>query len=77
VRVTAAYIERLIRNYQKAYEAANNKPCPPLIWEDGWFSIGESRRTKHRRAKLEEMLANLRWRAWNEKGINCRKEGLP
>lgn len=77
MKVSANYIARLISNYQKAYEVANDKPCPPLIWEGGWFSIGESRRTKYRRARLEEMLANLRWRAWNEKGINCREEGSP
>lgn len=70
MRVTAAYLERLMRDYQQAYAAANSKPCPRLRWEKGWFTIGESGRTKYRRARLEEMLANLRWRAWNERGIS-------
>lgn len=74
MRVSEAYIARLIRDYQKAYEAANDKACPSLLWEGGWFSIGESRRTKYRRTRLEEMLANLRWRAWNERGIDLNQQ---
>lgn len=44
--------ERLIKEWQTAFEAANDKPAPSVTWSHGWYWIQES---KFRRAKLEEM----------------------
>lgn len=74
MKVSPAEINRLMLDYQEAYAAANDKPCPRLVWDSGWFVIGESGRTKYRRARLKEMLANLRWRAWNERSIALPSE---
>lgn len=61
MRVSAAYLERVAREYQAAYSAANEEPAPGLVWQRGWFvmrrSIGSSR--KYRRAEIEEMRDEL------------------
>lgn len=58
MRVTAAYLERVARDWQKAYRAANDKDPPPVIWEKGWFKVGTIR---YRRQRLEEMTRNLKY----------------
>lgn len=64
MKVTAAYLERVAREYQAAYTAANGEPAPGIVWQRGWFvitrSIGSSR--KYRRTEIEEMRDELRRR---------------
>ncbi len=60
MRVTAAYLERLARDWQDAYQAINDQTAPAVVWEKGWFLISGASSTKYRRAKLEEMRDRLR-----------------
>jgi hypothetical protein len=61
VRVSAAYLERVARDWQDAYCAAHQKPAPHIVWERGWFRIVDGGyRPKYRRAKLEQMTATLK-----------------
>jgi 2-methylcitrate dehydratase PrpD len=57
MRVTTAYLERVAREWQAAYLAANGKTAPPVVWEKGWFKVGAIR---YRRQRLEEMTQNLK-----------------
>ena len=58
MRVTASYLERVARDWQKAYAAANDgKMAPAVRWEKGWFIVEGFR---YRRAKLEMMTGVLR-----------------
>jgi len=57
VRVTAGYLERIARDWQKAYREANSKGAPAVTWANGWFQIGAHR---YRRATLEDMTSTLR-----------------
>lgn len=58
MRVSAGYLERVAREWQRAYLAANGKDAPAVVWEKGWFKIGSIR---YRRQRLEEMTANLKY----------------
>lgn len=60
MKVTAGYLERLARDYQSAYEAANDALAPPIIWQRGWFKINHAR---YRRKQVEEMRDTLQFRA--------------
>jgi hypothetical protein len=60
MRVSAAYRERLIREWQEAYEVANDKTAPAVTIDRGWFLIGTKR---YGRARFEEMRNNLRFQA--------------
>lgn len=64
MRVTAAYLERVAREYQAAYTAANEEAAPDLIWQRGWFVMtrGSGTSRKYRRAEIEEMRDELRRR---------------
>jgi len=56
VRVTAGYLERVARDWQKAFREANGKDAPAVTWEKGWFKIDGKR---YRRRALEEMRDRL------------------
>lgn len=58
MRVTAGYLQRVAREWQAAYVAANDKEAPPVAWENGWFKVGTIR---YRRKRLEEMTRNLKF----------------
>ena len=60
MRVSAAYLERVAKNWQDAFAKAHEKTAPPVTWERGWFTIGNERRHKYRRAQLEQMTKVLR-----------------
>jgi len=60
MRVTAAYLERVARDWQSAYAKAHERTAPPVTWVRGWFTIGNERRAKYRRAQLEQMTKVLR-----------------
>jgi hypothetical protein len=62
MKVTAAYIEQLIRDYQSAYTDANEATAPAVTWSRGWFTIGRPS-ARYRRKALEEMRDELRRRA--------------
>lgn len=57
MRMSAAYLERVIRDWQRAYINANGKDAPSVVWEKGWFKVGTMR---YRRKRLEEMTENLK-----------------
>ena len=57
MKVSATYLERLARDWQRAYMNANGKDAPSIVWEKGWFKIGAVR---YRRKRLEEMTVNLK-----------------
>lgn len=59
MRVTAAYLERVARDWQSAYAKAHDKMAPPVTWERGWFTISNERRPKYRRAQLEQMTVDF------------------
>jgi hypothetical protein len=59
-RFSAARIEQIIREWQAAFAEANQRTAPPVIWEKGWFTIGDERQSKYRRWQLERMTQNLR-----------------
>ncbi len=60
MRVSAAYLERVGRDWQKAFRAAHGKTAPAIIYERGWFKIENSAGTKYRRATIEQMTKVLR-----------------
>jgi hypothetical protein len=60
MRVSPAYRERLIREWQEAYEIANDKTAPAVTVDRGWFLIGTKR---YGRKVFEEMRNNLRFAA--------------
>lgn len=61
MKVSAGYLERVARDWQKAFEAAHNKPAPPIVWERGWFRVDQGTyKPRYRRAKVEEMTKVLR-----------------
>jgi hypothetical protein len=57
MRVTTSYLERVARDWQKAYREANSRDAPAVVWEHGWFKIDSKR---YRRATLEDMTNTLR-----------------
>jgi hypothetical protein len=62
MRVSAAYLERVAREWQAAYVEAHDKSAPAIVWERGWFRIfNDSRwRPRYRRATIEAMTKTLR-----------------
>jgi hypothetical protein len=62
MNVTPAYRERLIRDYKAAYERANGKTAPTVIYQEGWFRFKDYQNRGYRRAAMEEMLECLRER---------------
>lgn len=60
MRVSAAYLERVAKDWQKAFQEAHDKPAPAVVWEKGWFRIENSWRPRYRRATLEAMTKTLR-----------------
>ena len=57
MRFAASYLERLGREWQRAYQRANDgKPAPAITWERGWFIIEGHR---YRRAAVERMRDTL------------------
>jgi len=60
MRVSAGYLERVAKDWQNAYAKAHERTAPSVTWEKGWFTIGNERRSKYRRAKLEQMTKVLR-----------------
>ncbi len=62
MRVSTAYLNKVARDWQKAYEAAHRNEAPTVFWENGWFKIDDGRgyTPRYRRAKLEQMTATLR-----------------
>jgi len=61
MRVSAAYLERVAKDWQHAFEAAHGKPAPQIRWSRGWFRIGDGPLgTGYRRTKLEQMTKVLR-----------------
>ena len=62
-RFSIHYLENLAREWQRAYEAANDKPAPAVRWSRGWFriTIDDGPLGKgYRRKELELMRDNLR-----------------
>jgi len=66
MRVTASYLENLIRDWQRAYMAVNGKDAPSVTWENGWFLIKDDRLIckyeRVRRSKFEAMRDTLKRR---------------
>jgi hypothetical protein len=56
---SASYLERVARDWQKAFANAHGKPAPAVTWEKGWFKLDNPPR-RYRRAALEEMTKVLR-----------------
>lgn len=63
MKVSAAYLERVAREYQAAYAAANEETAPAITWQRGWFIIGNRPSFRYRRTAIEEMRDELRRRA--------------
>ena len=61
-RFSIHYLEKLAREWQQAYEVANDKTAPAVVWQRGWFVIGAKR---YRRAEFEKMRNELRFRAYS------------
>jgi hypothetical protein len=59
MKLSAAHIQRLIREYQQAFEAVHNKPAPTIAWENGWFRFFPNG-IRFRRSRFEEMRDRLR-----------------
>ena len=59
MRMSASYIEKLIREYQRAFEAVHHKQAPTVVWENGWFRFFPNG-IRFRRSRLEEMTNRLR-----------------
>lgn len=59
MKLSAAYIQRLIREYQQAFEAVHDKPAPTIAWENGWFRFFPNG-IRFRRPVFEEMRDRLR-----------------
>jgi predicted TPR repeat methyltransferase len=69
MRVTASYLEKVGRDWQAAYAAANGKTAPAIRWSKGWFRVGDDPLGKgYRRAELEEMTKRLRLTAASSSG---------
>lgn len=61
MRVTTAYLERVIRDWQQAFQKAHGKQAPIVRWSKGWFRIGDGPLGKgYRRTQLEQMTKVLR-----------------
>jgi len=61
MRVSAAHLERVARDWQRAFEDAHGKTAPTVEWVRGWFRIGNGTiRKGYRRADLEQMTKVLR-----------------
>jgi hypothetical protein len=59
MRVSASYLEKVAKDWQRAFTEANGKVAPAVTWERGWFKI-DGGQWRHRRATLEEMTKTLR-----------------
>jgi hypothetical protein len=61
MRVTDAYRERVVKDWQRAFSEAHSKTAPEVTYANGWYRIGDgSRGSRYRRAKLEQMTKVLR-----------------
>lgn len=60
MRFSAAYIERIAKEWQAAFAKAHQRTAPPVTWERGWFTIGDESRSKYRRWQIERMTKTLR-----------------
>lgn len=61
MRVSAAYLERVARDWQLAFVKAHGRSAPHIEWVRGWFRIGVGPyRQGYRRAQLEQMTKVLR-----------------
>lgn len=60
MRVSAAYLERVARNWQAAFTEAHGKTAPPITWAKGWFTIKQTTARKYRRTQIEAMTKVLR-----------------
>lgn len=62
MRVSAAYLERVARDWQQAFQQAHGKDAPAVVWEKGWFRINNESgwHPRYRRATLEAMTKTLR-----------------
>lgn len=62
MKVSAAYLERVARDWQQAFKEVHGKSAPGVYWENGWFRIENPTgwNPRYRRAKLEEMTSTLR-----------------
>lgn len=54
--------EEIIRSWSNAYEQANGKPAPRMVYENGWYVLFNPLRQPFRRAAVESMAATLRSR---------------
>lgn len=54
-RFSAAYLERVAKDWQAAYAKAHSRTAPSVTWENGWFTINNERSPKYRRRQLERM----------------------
>jgi hypothetical protein len=59
-RFSAAYIERIAKDWQRAFAEAHGKTAPAVTWARGWFTINNERSPKYRRRQLERMTEVLR-----------------
>ena len=59
MRVSAARLEGVAKEWQAAFSEAHGKTAPSITLENGWFQIGDDR-PKYRRWQIERMTKVLR-----------------
>jgi hypothetical protein len=61
MRVSAAYLERVGKDWQHAFAEAHGKPAPEITFANGWYRIENGRiASRYRRSQLEQMTKVLR-----------------